>query len=90
MIKESMFLFLLIGVEGSIEKKYIGRLNHCDESVAVYERMLAEYNNINGFLCLDKADARKLFSIHPHLNNNRLQKKYGSGLYLNRNPNHRS
>ena len=77
MIKESMFLFLLIGVDGSIEKKYIGRLNHCDESVAVYERMLAEYNNINGFLCLDKADAR-------------LQKKYGSGLYLNRNRNHRS
>ena len=35
MIKESMFLFLLIGVEGSIEKKYIGRLNPCDESLAV-------------------------------------------------------
>lgn len=65
MIKESMFLFLLIGVEGSIEKKYIGRLNHCDESIAVYERMLAEYNNINGFLCLDKADARKLFQHTP-------------------------
>jgi hypothetical protein len=33
--------------------------------VAVYERMLAEYNNINGFLCLDKADARKLFQHTP-------------------------
>ena len=65
MIKESMFLFLLLGQEGSLEKKYIGRLNHCDQSKKIYETLIKTYKNINGYLCLDKVNARKVFQHTP-------------------------
>tara|TARA_B100000989_G_scaffold206408_1_gene156373 strand:- start:1601 stop:1900 length:300 start_codon:yes stop_codon:yes gene_type:complete len=65
MIKESVFLFLLIGTEGSIEEKYVGRLQDCLQSKKVYEQLMKKYKNINGYLCLDKAHARKKFLHKP-------------------------
>lgn len=65
MIKESMFLFLLIGHEGTLERKYIGRLNHCNDSLRVYEKLLKTTPNVSGYLCVDKANARKVFKHTP-------------------------
>ena len=61
MIKESVFLFLLIGSGDSIEERYIGRLLDCSQSKEIFERISQKYYNINGYLCLDKADAREKF-----------------------------
>ena len=65
MIKESVFLFLLIGQEGAIERKYVGRLSNCNQSIPLYEKLLKTYKNVNGYLCLDEATARKAFQKKP-------------------------
>ena len=54
MIKESVFLFLLIGGDsGTYEEQYVGRLSSCLDSKQIVQKLEKKILNINGYLCID-------------------------------------
>ena len=64
-MKESVFLFLLIGSLDTLEEKYVGRLNSCEDTINLMQKLEKKYKNINGYLCVDSRLARKKFMHNP-------------------------
>jgi len=68
MIKESVFLFLLIGGDsGTYEEQYVGRLSSCLDSKQIVQKLEKKILNINGYLCIDSKSflARRRFMQKP-------------------------
>ena len=64
-MKESVFLFLLIGSLDTLEEKYVGRPNSCEDTINLMQKLEKKYKNINGYLCVDSRLARKKFMHKP-------------------------
>tara|TARA_R100001594_G_scaffold85866_2_gene120368 strand:- start:1947 stop:2249 length:303 start_codon:yes stop_codon:yes gene_type:complete len=67
-IKESMFLFLLIGENNNFEEHYIGKVPNCDvHAIEVMKKAKQKYRDINGYLCINSKsfEARKKFMHNP-------------------------
>jgi len=78
MIKESVFLFLLIGGDsGSFEEQYVGKLSSCLDSKEIVRKLEEKIVNINGYLCIDSKSflARQKFMKTPTPDQERIIKE---------------
>jgi hypothetical protein len=66
MIKEAVFLFILIGNDPTnLEEQYIGKLNQCSDVIYILDTLKKRLPNVEGYVCYDKKDARKKFQHRP-------------------------
>ena len=67
MIKESAFLFLLIGGPITYEEQYIGKIPDCSHAKSIMQKVERNNKKVRGVLCLDSKsfEARKKFKFKP-------------------------
>ena len=67
MLKETMFLFLLIGNPTDLEEQYIGKIPNCSYAKTVAEKVKKTNTEVRGNLCLDSKafESRVRFQKKP-------------------------
>ena len=66
MIKESLYLFLLIGGNPEYNTQYVGKIQSCFDAEKIVKKYENKRNDVKGYLCLDTATARKSFTVSPN------------------------
>lgn len=80
MIKESMYLFLLIGSGNEYNTQYVGKVPQCIQAEQVVKKLEQRRDDISGYLCLGEEMARKKFNKTPNPAEQRLIKDIKNAL----------